>query len=194
MLSLPIYVRYSFFLQQAKRVNDNDNSMIFIYAGDFHIMKNYLIVIWDVLNGSGVEDILGCIYKGAAHRAAMNVHNFNHSLRCCKLLYSALSILFIEAFIKTSLSSPSTTVSVDKLKKILEAIPSDYTTNKEKQTWFITFTNEIKNIRLLDIINQWASEQCEKNLSFKFWYFIYRQLLEPLILLYISLRLSNFNG
>ncbi|CAF3913624.1 unnamed protein product [Rotaria sp. Silwood1] len=179
---------------KVKRDNNIDNNMIFVYAGDFHIMKNYLIVIWDVLNGSGIEDIFACIYKGAAHRAAMNVHNFNSSLRCCKLLYSALSILFIESFIKTSLSSSSTAIAVDKLKQILEAVPSDYATNKEKQSWFVSLVDEIKNIQLLDIINQWASEQCEKNLVFKFWYFVYRQLLEPLILLYMSVRLSNFNG
>jgi hypothetical protein len=156
--------------------------MMFIYAGDFHIMKNYMIIIWDVLNGSGVEDIFACIYKAAAHRAAMNVHNFNYSLRCCKLLYSALSMLFIESFIKTSLSSSQTT------------IPSDYATDAEKQTWFIALTDEIKNIQLLDFVNQWASEQCAKNLSFRFCYFIYRELSEPLILLYMSIRLSNFNG
>jgi hypothetical protein len=42
-----------------------------------------MIIIWDVLNGSGIEDILSCIYKAAAHRAIINVHNFNYSLRCC---------------------------------------------------------------------------------------------------------------
>jgi hypothetical protein len=153
-----------------------------------------MIIIWDVLNGSGVEDIFACIYKAAAHRAAMNVHNFNYSLRCCKLLYSALSMLFIESFIKTSLSSSQTTIPIDKIKQILEAIPSDYATDAEKQTWFIALTDEIKNIQLLDFVNQWASEQCAKNLSFRFCYFIHRELSEPLILLYMSIRLSNFNG
>ena len=56
--------------------------MVFVYAGDLHILKNYMIVVWDVLNGSGIEDILERIYKGAAHRAVMNVHNLSYSLYC----------------------------------------------------------------------------------------------------------------
>lgn len=157
-------------------------------------MMNYLIIIWDVLNGSGIEDIFPSIYKGAALRTGMCVRDFDYYLRCCKFLYTALSMLFIESFIKTSLSSSSIKIPMDNLKNILENVPSDDATNEEKQTWFVTLTNEIENIQLLNIINKWANEKCTKSLSFKFWYFVYRQLLEPLILFYISVRLSNFNG
>ena len=144
--------------------------------------------------GSGIEDILGCIYKGAAHRAVMNVHNFNYSWRCCKLLYSALSILFIESFVKSTLSATSNFTYIQKLQQFLEVLPSEYASDKEKQYWFSSFMNEIKRMHLLTFINKWANEQSEKNIAFRFWYFIYRHLLEPVILLYMSVRSSNFNG
>jgi hypothetical protein len=44
---------------------------VFIYAGDFHLMKNTMIMIWGVLDGSGVEEIIGLIYKGASLRSVL---------------------------------------------------------------------------------------------------------------------------
>ena len=163
-------------------------------------MKNYMVVIWDVLNGSGIEDVLGCIYKAAAHRSIMSVHNFNYSLRCCKLVYTALSMLFLDSFIKTlssssSSSSPTTTTDIiEKLKEMLKSIPSDYAVGNIKQQWFSTLINEIDNLKLSDVLDQWAAEQCQLNQAFKFWYFVYHELLEPLIVMYMSIRLSNFDG
>lgn len=159
-------------------------------------MKNYMIIIWDVLDGSGIEDVLEFIYKGAAHRSVMNVHNFNYSLRSCKLVYTALGILFLDSFIKSLSSSSSTTItnSLVKLKEILKSIPSDFTIIDEKKQWFAVLINEIDNIKLSDLMDQWAKEQCELNQSFQFWYFVYRKLLEPLILMYMSIRLCNFDG
>jgi hypothetical protein len=42
-----------------------------IYVGDFHLMKNSMIVIWDVLEGSGLEEVLGLVYKGSSLRAVL---------------------------------------------------------------------------------------------------------------------------
>ncbi|CAF1288798.1 unnamed protein product, partial [Didymodactylos carnosus] len=39
----------------AKQNNPIDYQLITIYPGDFHLMKNLMIVIWDVLDGSGIE-------------------------------------------------------------------------------------------------------------------------------------------
>lgn len=63
-----------------------------------------------------------------------------------------------------------------------------------KQKWFSYLINEINNLNLHDLLEKWALEQCQINSAFRFWYFIYRHLLEPLILMYTSIRLSNFNG
>ncbi|CAF0968968.1 unnamed protein product [Didymodactylos carnosus] len=175
----------------AKRLDPIDNKSIFVYPDDFHTMKNFMIVIWDVLNGSGIEDAFGLIYKAAAHRAMLNVHNFNYSLRPCKLLYTALAMLFIESFVKTSVTSARI---IDDLKKTLANIPSDYAVTNIKQQWFTTMIIQIKKLDLTNVMNNWAIEQGKTNLSFKFWYFIYQKLLQPLILLYMSIRLSNFNG
>ncbi|CAF4605123.1 unnamed protein product, partial [Didymodactylos carnosus] len=37
---------------RVKQTNSFDFQYIAIYAGDFHVMKNYMIVVWDVLNES----------------------------------------------------------------------------------------------------------------------------------------------
>ena len=110
------------------------------------------------------------------------------------MLYLELSILIIESFVKSSLSSTSTSNDIQKLQQLLQVLPSEYALDKEKQFWFSSFVNEIKRMDLLALINKWAKEQCEKNLATRFWHFIYRHLLEPVILFYVSLRLSNSNG
>jgi hypothetical protein len=74
-------------------------------------MKNYTIVIWDVPTGSGIEDILASVYKGAAHRSIMNVHNFNYLLRCCKLVYTALAVIFFNSFYETLSTSSTSTMA-----------------------------------------------------------------------------------
>ncbi|CAF4162514.1 unnamed protein product [Rotaria magnacalcarata] len=128
----------------------------------------------------------------------MNVHNFNYSLRCCKLICTALSVLFFEYFIETSLSSSSTSTSdiTIKLKDVLKfiSISSDNAIKKKKEEWFSTLINEINTLKLSDVLDQWAAGKSALNQAFQFWYFIYRKLLELLILLYMSIRLSNFDG
>lgn len=54
-----------------KRRNPDDFQQITIYAGDFHLMKNTMNVIWDVMEGSGIEDILGLLYKGASLKSIL---------------------------------------------------------------------------------------------------------------------------
>ena len=44
---------------------------VFIYVGDFHLMKNMMVVIWSILEGSGIEDILENIYKSATLRSIL---------------------------------------------------------------------------------------------------------------------------
>ncbi|CAF1553809.1 unnamed protein product, partial [Didymodactylos carnosus] len=110
---------YNDSFEEVKQTNPFDFRGITIYAGDFHVMKNYMIVVWDVLDGSGIEDILGYFYKGASLRSIFVVHHFNKSLRCCKLLYTALSMLLIQSFLK---SLPS---FVDKVKLIVRDISND---------------------------------------------------------------------
>lgn len=152
-----------------------------------------MIVIWDVLAGSGVEDIIALIYKAAAHAATMKVQSFNYSLRCCKLIYTAMSMLFLESFFKSNSSSIIATVK-DQLKDIFKSIPSDFAVERINQDWFKEFLNTIQSTALPELIDEWSKEQCQSNEAFRFWYFIYRQLLEPLIKFYMSIRLSNFQG
>ncbi|CAF4678307.1 unnamed protein product, partial [Rotaria sp. Silwood2] len=45
------------------------------------MMKCAMVVIWDILQGSGIDDLIGELYKGATHRAVLAVANFNKSLR-----------------------------------------------------------------------------------------------------------------
>ncbi|CAF1101289.1 unnamed protein product [Rotaria magnacalcarata] len=74
------------------------------------------------------------------------------------------------------------------------SIPSDNAIKKKKEEWFSTLINEINTLKLSDVLDQWAAGKSALNQAFQFWYFIYRKLLELLILLYMSIRLSNFDG
>ncbi len=47
------------------------------------MMKCEMIVIWDLLEGSGIDTLIGHLYKGATHRAVLAVAHFNN---LCALL------------------------------------------------------------------------------------------------------------
>ncbi|CAF4187652.1 unnamed protein product, partial [Didymodactylos carnosus] len=183
---------------KAKGLNAIEFEDITIYAGDFHLMKNFQIVIWDVLTGSGIEDVLGCIYKGASLKSIWNVHHFNKSLRCCKLLYTALSILFLQSFcealLTTATSSSLSPSIIDILQETITEIPSEYAIDDIKQKWFNRLLNSIDKLRLSALVDEWAKDNCQENVTFKFWYFILHYLLQPLITMYMSIRMSNFEG
>ena len=118
-------------------------------------MKNCMLIAWDILNGSGIEDILDSIYKAAVYRAIMNVHNFNYSLRCWKFICSALSILFFESFVKFLLKSPTEAANdmVTKLNKAFNFVPLSYTKKRKQKEWFSIFVCEIQSLNLSDIVN-----------------------------------------
>ncbi|CAF1154261.1 unnamed protein product, partial [Didymodactylos carnosus] len=193
---------------KAKQNNPGDYELIMIYPGDFHLMKNLMIVIWDVLDGSGIEDVFGFLYKGVSLRSILNVHHFNKSLRCIKLLYTALELLLFDSFITTttqlqtsstssSFASPTTLTShstIEKLKTNLLAIPSDYARDTIKQEWFKNLLDELKVVQLSDAFNAWEEKFSQQSVSFKFWQFVLQRLLHPFITLYMSIRTSNFNA
>jgi hypothetical protein len=94
-------------------------------------MKNTMIVIWQILDGSGIDDVFNITYKGATLRSILNVYHFNKSLRCCKLLYTALYMLLIQSY-WTSTSSlsinndvTSTPTLFEKLHPLFQNIPNN---------------------------------------------------------------------
>ncbi|CAF1502366.1 unnamed protein product [Adineta steineri] len=175
--------------------NDPDEyASVFLYPGDFHLMKTTMIVIWQILDGSGIDDVLNITYKGATLRSILNVHHFNKSLRCCKLLYTALYMLFIQSY-WTSNSCTSTSPSLfEKSHSLFKNIPNKFNIDSIKQKWFKELVDEIEKENLALKISIWADDKAKQSSSFKFWYFVLHDLLEPLIILYSSIRTSNFNA
>jgi hypothetical protein len=155
-----------------------------------------MIVIWQLLDGSGIDDILTCLYKGATLRSIFNVHHFNKSLRSCKLLYTALSILLIEAYSTSNTSLPNSPcgIVVDEFSLLFQNLPNEYNNDSVKQKWFQQMIDAIDEQGLLAKLSSWAEDASARSKSFQFWYFILRHLLEPLITLYCSIRTSNFNS
>ncbi|CAF5156551.1 unnamed protein product, partial [Rotaria sp. Silwood1] len=149
---------------------------------------------------SGIEDILNIIYKGATLKSILNVHHFNKSFRSCKLLYTALQMLLVESYVaaNTSLAIDTTSTSnslflSNELRVLFENIPNEYNTDSVKQIWFKKLVTIIEQEHTVSKISIWAENKAKQSLSFKFWYFILRHLFEPLIILYCSIRTSNFN-
>ncbi|CAF1624401.1 unnamed protein product, partial [Adineta ricciae] len=179
---------------KVKRRNPDLFRNIFVYAGDFHLMKNMMVVIWSIRKGSGIEDVLELIYKGATLRAIFEVHYFNKSLRCCKLFYTALHILCLEAFFSTTSSTSSTASSVKKLKDIIDNIPSEFMKDSIAQEWFQRLLDNIRQTDIANALRKWTTESAAENSTFPLWFFILHHLLEPLFELYISIRSCNFSA
>ncbi|CAF2862598.1 unnamed protein product [Rotaria sp. Silwood2] len=94
------------------------------YPGEFRLMKNYMIAVWDILEGSGIDTALGELYKGASLRSIMNCSHFNKSLRAMKLLHSALAALIIHEFLSIVPREIFNDIEV-----IMQSIPLDVSTN-----------------------------------------------------------------
>lgn len=180
------------------RNNPTEYQKIFIYPGDFHFMKTTMIMIWQILDGSGYDDILSTIYKGATLRSILNVSHFNKSFRCCKLLYTALSVLLIESYVDSFLPTVTSALngssSLDEFHILFEDGPNEFNVNGIKQKWFKDLVAAIEKENLLSTISNWAETVAQRSQSFKYWYFVLHNLLEPLIILYSSVRTSNFNA
>ncbi|CAF0950439.1 unnamed protein product, partial [Didymodactylos carnosus] len=173
---------------KSKYNNLNEFQALTIYAGDFHLMKCYMVVIWDVLEGSGLETIISYIYKGASLRSIFNVHHFNKSLRCCKLIYTALSMQRFETFLS------STSDITDQIKQIISGYPHHYAKDEIKQRWFKTLINCLESLEFQQKFDAWKIENKNKNIKFQLWSFILDDLISPLISLYMALRTSNFDA
>ena len=147
-------------------------------------MKTTMIVIWKILNGSGLDEILNITYKGATLRSILNVHHFNKSLRCCKLPYTAPYMLLIQSY-WTSTSSltinshtTSTTSSLfEKSHPLFQNIPHEFNVDSIKQKWFKELVAAIEQENLALKISIWAEDIAKNSRSFKFWYFVLHDLL-----------------
>ncbi|CAF1479999.1 unnamed protein product, partial [Didymodactylos carnosus] len=171
--------------QQPKEFQD-----VFILAGDFHALKTYMIMVWKVLAGSGIHELLGNIYQGATLRSILEVTNFNKSLRATKLLYTALSILCIENFI-TSTSALSSSQSIPST---FDQLPSYYATDEKKKQWFTSLLEIIHRSNLQEKYHEYSTTTSSTNIHFKFWYYILNQLFQPCIELLVAVRTQNFNA
>ncbi|CAF2152973.1 unnamed protein product, partial [Rotaria magnacalcarata] len=162
---------------------------IFLYPGDFHMMKCGMIVIWGMLEESGIDILIGELYKGATHRAVLSVAHFNKSLRTIKLIFTALHILLHNEFVQ---SLPTTLI--DQFEQCMNKMPSNVTNVDDNQQWYAYVLDFLSNAKLKNVFDHWIDESCEKNLKFRFWTFVLLDLITPLIKLYTALRTSNFSA
>jgi hypothetical protein len=160
---------------------------ILLYPGDFHMMKCAMIVIWGILEDSGIDTLIGQLYKGATHRAVLAVAHFNKSLRAIKLLYTALNIVINNEFI---LTLPTT--MTDEMEQCMNKMPTDLTDIDENKEWYTNVLNYLSKSNWQDYFDQWIKNSCDKNLKFRFWTFVLLDLITPLMKLYTALRTSNF--
>ncbi|CAM4964899.1 unnamed protein product [Rotaria socialis] len=162
---------------------------IFLYPGDFHMMKCGMTVIWGLLEESGIDILIGELYKGATHRAVLSVAHFNKSLRAIKLIFTALHILLHNEFVQ---SLPTTLI--DQFEQCMNKMPSNFTNVDDNQQWYAYVLDFLSNAKLKNVFDRWIDESCEKNLKFRFWTFVLLDLITPLIKLYTALRTSNFSA
>ena len=114
------------------------------------------------------------------------MHHFNKSLRCCKLLYTALLTLLLESFFAADANR------FDEMQSVLQELPNEFTTNDLKQRWFSGLLGEIQSSGFSARFRTWCVESSKGSSRFKLWSFVIFSLLEPLIELYMSIRTCNF--
>ncbi|CAF4309033.1 unnamed protein product [Rotaria socialis] len=167
---------------------------MFICPGDFHLMKNMMIVVWDLLKGSGIEDVLKSIYKNATFSSILVVRHFNRSLGCCKRLHTALHMLCIEAFSHQTSISSSITDCLNTLKSVILQIPSEYASDDIFQKWFPQLLQTVKQSHFQTYVHAWAFNFSRTNSTSRLWYFILHRILLPIPQLYMAIRRCNFDA
>jgi hypothetical protein len=55
---------------QLKDENLFDSTGIFLYPGDFHMMKCAMTVTWNIFEGPGIDDLVGKLYKDAIYTSS----------------------------------------------------------------------------------------------------------------------------
>ncbi|CAF1981590.1 unnamed protein product [Rotaria magnacalcarata] len=108
------------------------------------------------------------------------------------LIESCVASNTLSGTITTSLSNSSSLVN--KISTLFVSFPIEYHVNSIKEIWFnklVTFLGE-ENIALE--VSNWTESKANKSKLFGFWYFMLRHLFEPLIVLYCSIRMSNFKS
>ncbi|CAF1557992.1 unnamed protein product, partial [Didymodactylos carnosus] len=159
---------------------------IYLMAGDFHALKNYMAMIWTILDGSGVHQLIGCIFQGATLRSVFNVTNFNKSLRTIKLLYTSFGICLMREY----LSSNYLHISI---RELLNKTPTTFHTDEYKQKWFHQVLSTTSQINFEKQFNEFCTRQSNKMVCFRFWYWIFRFLLEACVQLLVAVRSQNFD-
>ncbi|CAF3390230.1 unnamed protein product, partial [Rotaria sp. Silwood2] len=122
------------------------------------------------------------------------VRHFNRSLRCCKLLYTALHVLCIEAFFDQTSISLSTSDCMKNLKSVMLQIPSEYASDDISQKWFAQLLQKIEQSDFSTYFDAWAFNSSKANSTFRLWYFILHRILKPILQLYMSIRTCNFEA
>ena len=119
------------------------------------------------------------------------VCHFNKSLGCCKLLYTALNMLCIEAFFDQTSTSLSTIYCVHILKSTMKRIASEFAAVDVSQKWFAQLLHDIQQSDFSTNFHSWIVNCSRTNSTFRFWYFVLDRLLKPILQLYISTRTCN---
>ena len=131
---------------------------------------------------------VGCLSIGYISSTvdSSSVHHFNKSLRCCKLLYTALVVLMLEAFLATSPDH------FRDMQSNMEERPSEFCKSDIKRKWFSDLLGSIQRSDFHDQFHAWCTRWAANNSVFRLWSFVLFSLLEPLIELYTSIRTCNF--
>ncbi|CAF1452792.1 unnamed protein product [Rotaria sp. Silwood1] len=110
-------------------------------------------------------------------------------------------MLLVESYVASNiLSNTITTPSsdssllVNKIRTFSESSPTEYHVNSIKQIWFNKLVTFIEEENLVLELSNWAESKAKQSRLFDFWYFMLRHLFEPLMILYCSIRTSNFKS
>jgi hypothetical protein len=142
-----------------------------------------------MLEESGIDTLIGYLYKGATLRAVLTVAHFNKSLRTIKLLYTALLIILHNEYVQTL-----STAMLDEIEQLMQIMPPDLTDAEKSREWYTFVLDYLSKSQWQYGFDQWIQNNCQINLKFRFWIFVLYDLITPLIKLYTSLRTSNFNA
>ncbi|CAF1049848.1 unnamed protein product [Didymodactylos carnosus] len=157
---------------------EQESSGDYLPQGDWHATKNFMGIIWTVLQGSGIEDSLSLLYGTATIKSIMNVHDYKKSLRALKLIYIYLFTEQLHAFVEEN--------NADVQHR--QHIVAQFEKSEQMNDQLLLECSDI-----LTKYNEWRHRKLS-SINFRFWDLILNDFISPLLSHVIAIRSGDYDA
>ena len=190
------------YIMNAKRDRGKSMDWVVPYVGDWHVMKNFQIVIMKIFWDAGLKELAKVVHKGASVLNIKNCQNFRHTHRFILHIYEALHLYQLNCFLKFRQdASVRSNCPLDNqaIMSLLTSVVEQLNNADRDFTnigTFIDLQNDLKKKLLPGFWNEylsWCEDMRKQHTIFSFWDNFLRRDVFAYLQLFLALRSGNWN-